>query len=280
VKPAAKRQVAQHFIEEFQLSQRRACGLVGLQRCVFCYRSRRSDDVVVRQRLKQLAQLHPRWGYRFLGVLLRREGHHINLKRVLRLYREEGLKLRPKRRKKVVSVQRVKPPEVTGINHRWSMDFVSDTLSCGRRFRALSIVDCHSRECLALEVDISLSGERVVRVLERLRETRGLPQVIQTDNGPEFTGHKLDAWAYKHKVRLFFIEPGKPVQNAHIESFNGKLRNECLNSEWFTSLREAQMVIEQWRISYNGFRPHSALNNLPPEVWWQKQAGISTTDWY
>lgn len=266
-------------MKQFNLSQRRACELVGIQRCVFRYRSRRSDNVVVRQRLKQLAQNHPRWGYRFLAILLRREGHRINHKRVLRLYREEGLKLRPKRRKKVVSVQRIQPPETTGINQKWSMDFVSDTLSCGRRFRALCIVDCYSRECLALEVDTSLSGERVVRVLERLRETRGLPQVIQTDNGPEFTGHKLDAWAYQNKVRLFFIEPGKPVQNAHVESFNGKLRNECLNREWFTNLREAQEVIEQWRQEYNQVRPHSSLDNLPPEVWRQKQAETSTTDW-
>jgi putative transposase len=258
-------------MRQFHLSQRRACRLVELQRCSFGYRSRRSDDIVVRERLRQLAQQHPRWGYRFLALLLRREGHKVNHKRVLRLYREEGLKLRPKRRKKVVSVQRVKPPVTTGINQRWSMDFVSDTLSCGRRFRALSIIDCHSRECLALEVDVSLSGERVVRVLERLRETRSLPQVIQTDNGPEFTGHKLDAWAYQHRVKLFFIEPGKPVQNAHIESFNGKLRNECLNLEWFMNLREAQQVIERWRMEYNQFRPHSALNNLPPEIWQQNQ---------
>jgi putative transposase len=132
-------------------------------------------------------------------------------------------------------------------------------------------VDCHSRECLALEVDTSLNGERVVRVLERLKETRGLPAVIQADNGPEFTGHALDAWAYKNRVKLFFIEPGKPVQNAHIESFNGKLRNECLNLEWFTSLREARTVIEEWRVSYNEFRPHSFLRNLPPKVWQQKQ---------
>jgi len=255
----------------FGLSQRQACELVGLQRCIYRYRSRRQDDAVVRERLKQLAREHPRWGYRFLGVLLRREGNTINHKRVLRLYREEGLKLRPKKRRKIVSVQRVKPQATTGINQRWSMDFVSDTLSCGRRFRTLTLVDCHSRECLALEVDMSLNGERVVRVLERLKETRGLPAVIQTDNGPEFIGHALDAWAYKNRVQLFFIEPGKPVQNAHIESFNGKLRNECLNMEWFTSLREARQVIEEWRISYNEFRPHSSLGNLPPEVWQQKQ---------
>jgi putative transposase len=258
-------------MQKFGFSVRRACRLMQLQRCSFGYRARRQDDAQVRERLRQLAREHPRWGYRFLGVLLRREGNAINHKRVLRLYREEGLKLRPKKRRKVVSVQRVKPQETTGINQRWSMDFVSDTLSCGRRFRALTLVDCHSRECLALEVDTSLNGERVVRVLERLKETRGLPAVIQTDNGPEFTGHALDAWSYKNRVKLFFIEPGKPVQNAHIESFNGKLRNECLNMEWFTSLREARTVIEEWRISYNEFRPHSSLGNLPPEVWQQKQ---------
>ena len=264
-------------MEQFQLSQRRACKLVGLQPCIFRYQNRRDPDTVIRERLKQLAQQHPRWGYRFLALRLRQEGHRINHKRVLRLYREEGLKLRPKKRRKVVSVQRVRPPATTGINQKWSMDFVSDTLSCGRRFRALSIIDCHSRECLALEVDTSLSGQRVVRVLERLKETRGLPQVIQTDNGPEFTGHALDAWAYRNRVRLFFIEPGKPVQNAHIESFNGKLRNECLNLEWFVSLREAQEVIEQWRMDYNGFRPHSSLNNLPPEKWLQMQLTTAET---
>jgi putative transposase len=225
-----------------------------------------------------LAQQHPRWGYRFLTLLLRREGYQINHKRVLRLYGEEGLKLRPRRRKKVVSVHRVQPPKTTGINQKWSMDFVSDTLSCGRRFRALSIIDCYSRECLALEVDTSLSGERVVRVLERLRKTCGVPQLIETDNGPEFTGHKLDTWAYQNRVKLFFIEPGKPVQNAHIESFNGKLRNECLNLEWFTSLREARQVIEQWRVQYNGIRPHSSLNNLPPEIWLRNQPRNSTSE--
>ena len=274
MKPALRRKVAEHFMQSFHLSQRRACHLVGLQRCSFRYRHRRGDDAPTRERIKQLAQEHPRWGYRFLHTLLRREGLRINHKRVLRLYRVEGLKLRSKRRKKVVSVQRVKPPETTGANQKWSMDFVSDTLSCGRRFRALAIIDCHTRECLALEVDTSLSGERVVRVLEQLQDTRGLPQVIQTDNGPEFTGHTLDAWAYKHRVRLFFIEPGKPVQNAHIESFNGKLRNECLNLEWFTSLHEARQVLERWRVQYNQVRPHSSLDNLPPELWHHNQCRI------
>lgn len=269
------------MMKRFGLSQRRACHLVQLQRCSFGYQARRQDDAVIRERLKQLARQHPRWGYRFLCILLRREGHKINHKRVLRLYRDEGLKLRPKKRRKVVSVQRERPPSTTDINQRWSMDFISDTLSCGRRFRALTIVDCHSRECLALEVDTSLNGERVTRVLERLKETRGLPAVIQTDGcplvgrSPEFTGHTLDAWAYRHRVKLFFIEPGKPVQNAHVESFNGKLRNECLNLEWFTNLREAQRAIEEWRMEYNQFRPHTSLDNLPPEKWCEKQQKIA-----
>ena len=156
MKPAAKREVALHLMKQFDLSQRRACELLNLQRCIYRYRSRRAEEAPVRDRLKQLALEHPRWGYRFLCTLLRREGHHVNHKRVFRLYHAESLKLRSKRRKKVFSVQRVKPPQTTSINQKWSMDFVSDTLSCGRRFRALNIIDCYSRECLAMEVDIAL----------------------------------------------------------------------------------------------------------------------------
>jgi len=195
-----------------------ACELVGLQRCTYSYQSRHEDDVLMRERLKQLARDHPRWGYRFLCVLLRRGGHKINHKRVLRLYREKGLKLRPKKRRKVVSVQRVTPQATTGINQRWSMDFVNDILNCGQRFRLLTLVNCHSRECLALEVDTSLNGQRVVRVLERLKETRGLPAVIQTDNGPEFTGHALDrvpsGGGLSELGKAVGIESGKPIQNA------------------------------------------------------------------
>lgn len=186
------------------------------------YSSCRSSCAELRERLCVLAQTNIRYGYVRLHVLLRREGWKVNRKKVYRLYREEGLKLRVKKRKRMTSVQRVRPAETTDINQRWSMDFVHDTLSCGRlscgrKFRALSIVDVHSRECLAVEVDTSLTGERVVRVLERLRDGRGVPQVIQTDNGSEFTGCKVDQWAYQHKVKMFFIEPGKPTQNAKAE---------------------------------------------------------------
>jgi len=225
----------------------------------------------VRGRLKELAQERPRFGYRRLGVLLRREGHPVNLKRVLRLYREEGLKLRATKRKRIASSQRVRPEATTAVNQMWSMDFVSDTLSCGRRFRGLNIVDCHSREALCSEVDTSLTGLRVVRALQWLAETRGLPKTIQVDNGPEFTGRALDEWAFRNRMKLHPaqwapVEPGKPVQNAVIESFNGKMRDECLNQEWFTDLQQARVSIEKWREDYNLFRPHSSLGNLPPVV--------------
>jgi putative transposase len=175
VAPAAKREVVVHLVQKHLFSQRRACDLVGMPTCSLRYRSRRQGDVAVRGRLKELAGERPRFGYRRLGVLLRREGHLVNLKRVLRLYREEGLKLRAKKRKRIASVQRVRPGAPTAVNQMWTMDFVADTLSCGRRFRGLNIVDCYSREALCIEVDTSLTGQRVVRVLQRLSETRGLP---------------------------------------------------------------------------------------------------------
>lgn len=271
VKPAAKKQVAGYIQEEHQLSNRRSCALVGIPTCTARYQSRRGDEVAIRTRLKELALERPRFGYRRLGVLLRREGHLINLKRVLRLYREENLKLRARKRRRVASVLRVKPSEVVRINQVWTMDFMHDTLSGGRRFRTLNIVDCFSREALAIEVDTSLSGCRVVRVLQRLLETRGKAEVIQIDNGAEFTGRALDEWAHRNQVKLHFIEPGKPTQNGVIESFNGKMRDECLNLEWFIDLQNARDIIENWRHDYNTLRPHSSLSNLAPAIWAQNQ---------
>jgi putative transposase len=270
-RPAAKHQAARQMQQRHGLSQRRACRLVGVPPCSLRYKCRRPEDAALRARLRELAQERPRFGYRRLGVLLRREGWIINSKRVLRLYREEGLKLRSKKHKRIRSGQRVPPQAATALNQVWIMDFVSDTLSGGRRFRALNIVDCHSREALHTEVDTSLSGQRVVRVLERLRERRGLPHTIQVDNGPEFTSRALDEWAFVNQVKLHFIEPGKPVQNAVIESFNGKMRDECLNQEWFLDLQDARGRIEAWRDDYNQMRPHSSLDNLPPAVWAQQQ---------
>jgi putative transposase len=199
-----------------------------------------------------------------LTVLLRREGWAVNHKRVYRLYREEGLGVRRRKRKRIGAVERQVLAIPTRQNERWSMDFISDVLSAGRKFRSLNIVDDFNRECLAAEVDTSITGVRVVRVLEQLREFRGLPQLLVLDNGPEFAGQAVDVWAYEQGVKLHFIEPGKPVQNAFIESFNGKMRDECLNEHWFLSLGEARETIEAWRKDYNEVRPHTSLGNRTP----------------
>jgi putative transposase len=197
-------------------------------------------------------------------VLLKREGLVVNHKRTERIYREEGLALRRKRRRKGAAGTRVIIPAPERPNQKWSMDFVTDSIVTGRRFRALAIVDDYSRECPAIEVDTSLGGARVVHVLERLSEMRGLPEVITVDNGPEFAGKVLDEWAYRKGVKLSFIRPGKPIENAFAESFNGRLRDECLNDNWFLSIRHAREVIEAWRKDYNSVRPHSALGGLAP----------------
>jgi putative transposase len=197
-------------------------------------------------------------------LMLRREGLVINHKKVERIYREEGLSLRKRKRKKVAAQTRLLLPPTQRPNERWSMDFVSDSLATGRRFRALAIVDDFSRECPAIEVDTSLGGTRVVEVLERLSEMRGLPEMITVDNGPEFTGRALHEWAYRREVKLNFIRPGKPVENALVESFIGRLRDECLNESWFMSLKHARKVIEAWRKDYNETRPHGSLEGLSP----------------
>ena len=243
----------------------RACGLIGISRSLYRYRSRRAGDDEVRTRMQEIAVEKRRYGYQRIHVVLRREGWLINHKRTLRLYREAGLAVRRRKRKRIACVERqplAKPnaPDVT-----WSMDFVSDALADGRRIRCLNIVDNYTRECLAMEVDTSLSGRRVAKVLERLRDLRGLPLSITVDNGPEFAGKVLDEWAYRRGVHLAFIRPGKPVENAYVESFNGKFRDECLNEHWFVSIRDARQRIEAWRCEYNEERPHSSLGWLTPQ---------------
>lgn len=227
----------------------------------------------LRERLRALAAERRRYGYRRLWVLLRREQFVVNHKRVYRLYREEGLLVRRRKRKRMCGKSRVPLATAVQPKERWAMDFVADTLANGRRIRVLTVVDTFTRECLATEVDTSLPGMRVARVLDRLGSTEGLPARITVDNGPEFAGRTLDAWAYQHGVQLDFIAPGKPVQNAHIESFNGRLRDECLNEHWFSTLVEAQATIEAWRLDYNRLRPHSALHNQTPEEFAQQRNG-------
>ena len=249
-------------------SERRACRLTGIDRKTLHYVRRVPDDEApLRARLIDLAGARPRFGYRRLHVLLRREAVRANHKRVYRLYREEGLAVRKRKRKRVARDRRALAMIATRPNERWTMDFVSDVLAAGRRIRTLAVLDAFTREALALEVDVSITGERVVRVLDAIAERRGYPSAMQIDNGPEFTSRALDQWAYEHRVALHFIQPGKPTQNAHIESFNGRLRDECLNQHWFRSLPDARQLIEHWQEDYNETRPHSALGYLAPAAY-------------
>jgi putative transposase len=252
--------MAQHH-----LSQRRACGLIGITRRAFRDHPRPDRDQQLRQRLRAMAELHHRWGSPMLHRVLRREGMAANHKRIERLYREEGLSLRRRRGRKRLSHLRVAREQPPTINHTWAVDFVHDALSDGRRFRALTAIDEFSRECLAIEVGASLTGARISQVLQRLCELRRVPTIIRSDNGPEFRGRVMDEWAYGCGVRLQFIEPGKPIQNAFIESFNSRLREECLNEQVFRSLDDARRKIERWRNEYNRQRPHSSLGYLAPE---------------
>jgi putative transposase len=247
------------------MSERHACRLLGLARSTRRYRARRSErDVALRAKLKELAAKRMRFGYRRLTALLVREGLVVNHKRVYRLYREEGLAMRIRQRRRIRWTGGVSSPMATRPNERWSIDFVSDCVSTGRVIRMLTVVDDCTRECPAIEVDSSLGGLRVRRVLDRIASERGLPEEIVLDNGPEFRGRALAAWSEERQVRLEFIQPGKPAQNAYAESFNGRLRDECLNANWFTSLSDARRKIESWRQDYNQQRPHSSLNYLPP----------------
>jgi len=264
VTTAARRSAASFVRDELKVSQRRACRLIGISESSYRYRSIRSEPCELRELLLQLARERPRYGYRRLYVLIRREGFEVDHKRVYRLYRAEGLAVLRRRRKRLLR-GRVPLPLPAAVNERWSLDFMSDQLADGRLFRTLNVVDDFTRECRAIEVDTSLSGHRVVRVLEALTIEHGRPKALRTDNGPEFTSRAVEAWAYRNEVRLDFIQPGKPMQNAFVYSFNGRFRDECLNEHWFESLAEAREAIEEWRLDYNQVRPHSSLGDLTPE---------------
>lgn len=254
-------------MEHFGLSQRRVCRLTGWNRASVQFQPQPDQDGPLRNRMKELAALKCRWGCPLLHDTLKREGLVINHKRTERIYGEEGLSLRRKRRKKLPAVQRVPLAPASGPNERWSMDFIHDQLSGGRRFRCLTLIDDFTRQCLAIEVDTSLGGDRVVQVLQRLAREIGLPKSITTDNGPEFTGRALHLWAQANGAHLNHIQPGKPTQNAFIESFNGTFRDDCLNQHWFDTIAQAQLLIEHWRKNdYNQFRSHSSIGRIPPDV--------------
>lgn len=265
VTPAAKRAVVRYLLESYRFSERRACLIVGLCRGSYRYQAKPKNDEAIKKRLRELAELRRRFGSPRLHILLRREGYLINHKRTERLYKEEGLALRRKTSRKRSSHVRVVMDRPERANQHWSMDFVSDSLYSGRRFRVLTLVDDFSKECPLLLADHSITGNRVARTLDYLTQLKGVPEVITVDNGPEFISKALDLWAYQNNVRLRFIQPGKPVQNAYIESFNGKFRDECLNDNVFINLHSAREIIEQWRVDYNTERPHSSLNNMTPE---------------
>jgi putative transposase len=235
-----------------------------LERSSYYYRAHPRDNRALLIRLKELAAVRVRFGYRRLTILLRREGWAVNAKRVYRLYLQENLGVRTKTRRKRTAQLRVPLEGAFGVNQRWSMDFMADRLVDGRAFRILTIVDQFSRECPLLQAGPSLTGRSVVECLDRLAIERGLPEAITIDNGSEFCSRALDTWAYQRGVKLDFIRPGKPVENGFIESFNGKLRDECLNTELFFSVEDARQKLEAWRKDYNEQRPHSALGGIPP----------------
>jgi putative transposase len=249
---------------EHRFSERRACRLLEVDRSSYRYEAAPDRSEELRKALVEVARQKPRYGYRRLWVLLTKRGWAVSPKRVFRLYVEEGLTMRRLRRKRFAPQQPSASP-LTGPNQEWAMDFVSDGIASGRAIRMLTLVDSFTRECPAIEVDTSMCGQRVTRVLERVMEQRGKPRSLRCDNGPEFTSRNLVAWCEEQGIELIHIQPGKPMQNGHVESFNGRLRDECLNANWFRNLADARKKIEDWRTEYNAERPHSSLAYRTPE---------------
>jgi len=264
-RPALKREVVNYIVQHYGLKLARACRLINQVRSTQYLRSKKDQKLPLRQRLRELAQVRLRWGYRRLHVLLKREGFKTGVNQTYRWYRLEELQLRSwrkKRRKTAVTRQARMQPRF--VNDAWSMDFVADQLADGSKIRMLTIIDVYTREALAIVVNSRLRGEDVVAALNRLVEKRPAPTCLFVDNGSEFSGQLLDLWAYHHKAKIDFSRPGKPTDNCFIETFNGSLRDECLNMHWFASLAEARTVIEAWRVDYNETRPHTSLKDQTP----------------
>jgi putative transposase len=271
------RQLVLRLQESYRVSERRAVKALGAHRSAIRYRPKRPAlDAPIRKRIEEIAAVRIRYGYRRIHILLEREGWNVNLKRVYRIYCLAGLNLRSKRplRRRMAS-HRIARPDVTQANDCWTMDFVSDALFNGKRFRALSVMDQYTRECLTIYADQHIKGEQVVSVMRELAAKCGAPKRLQTDNGSEFVSKALDKWAYEQGVTMDFSRPGRPTDNPFIESFNGSFRDECLNIHWFLSLQDAREKIETWRVDYNQVRPHSALGNLPPRQFAQQVVGCS-----
>jgi transposase InsO family protein len=262
---AARREVVRQ-LQGLGLSERQALRLVGMSASTLRYKPREDGNESLRERLKELAGQHRRHGYRMLHSRLRIDGWAINVKRTYRVYREEGLMVRKRRRKKLPVPERQPLVRPMQPNEVWSMDFLFDELANGRRVKTLTVVDDCSKEVVQIVADTSIPALYVTRVLDQVSVERGLPRVIRTDNGPEFAGRVMQTWAAHNRVELRFIQPGKPVQNAYVESFNSRFRDECLSQHWFASLSHMRSVIENWREDYNHHRPHSTLGYVPPAV--------------
>ena len=245
------------------MSERRACKLVGVNRSSYRYEPRPDHNAALREELVQLARQKPRYGYRRLHALLGRRGHGASAQRVYRVYRQEGLAVRRLKRKRMARPA-ASTPLLIRSNQEWALDFACDALATGRAIRVLAVVDAFTRECLALETDTSLSSQRVTRALECVVEQRGAPAALRCDNGPELTSRHFLSWCEEKRIQLIHIQPGKPMQNGHVESFNGRLRDECLNANWFRSLADAREKVSRWRQEYNGERPHSSLGYRTP----------------
>lgn len=259
-----QREIVDEVKTAYGVSARFACRVLEFPESTYFYKSRRQPRTALRLRLRELAASRPRYGYHRLHVLLRREGWMVNRKLVYRLYREEGLAVRTRRRRKLVSQPRLVLAQPTAANERWAMDFVSDQFVRGGRFRVFTVIDIFTRECLSLHVARSIRSQDVATVLDRVIARRSAPTAITCDNGTEFTSNVFDEWAFLRKIQLDFIRPGKPVENAFIESFNGRLREECLSQNWFTDIDDAQAAMAAWMAEYNESRPHTSLGDLAP----------------
>jgi len=264
LKPRMRRELAEWAQQTHGLSQRSAAGLIPVDRATLRYQHHRDPQDALRVRLRELAGSRVRYGYRRLTVMLKREGWNVNAKRIYRLYTQEGLIVRTQTRKQRAQRQRLPQGSAMHKNEKWSMDFVAQRLADGRWIRVLTVVDQYTRECLVLFADVALSGDKVAAALDKVVAARGTPKSITVDNGTEFASKAMDHWAYLNCVHLDFIRPGRPVENGYIESFNGRLRDECLNVEVFFSLADARRKLAVWLHDYNHHRPHSALADRTP----------------
>lgn len=264
VKPVEQRAAVTYVVAEYGTSERHACRLIDVPRTTHRYQRRPDRSRSLRLEVRRLAALHPRWGLRRIWELVKKQRPQVGRHRVGRIWREEKLQVKRRIRKRLIR-EKAAETSVTRVNQRWAMDFVADRLADGRALRIFALVDIFSRECLALVVDLSLSGERVKRVLEQVVKERGeRPDAIVLDNGPEFVSHVLTEWCQSQQIELSYIQPGRPMQNGHVESFNGKFREECLNQHWFVTLAQARLIVAAWRRHYNEERPHSSLGNQTP----------------